>query len=618
LVAYGLSGRSLPCVDLPSAIPISIGFETDHPVDDVEIALAGGGTVFVQCALRVGVGRADRKLRSTVDQWISAANGVQLNPDGDRLLLAVERSTTPLLDLAAALRRTRMAVTGLPSAGEHRALQVLSHICSDLGFADQESIHRFASVYAFSSAVAEEAISILAGGVVANADAAAHAWREMVSLVRELAAKRSGLSVSAWADELSRRGVEFAGSMSGTPAARLEAMRRAVHRYRQSLIVSAGMMDLRPLGAPLPQFDHDRKRIRPSVREEKEEPVPIPLPIAFRRLGRILLLGLPGGGKTTALVHLAAHLAETDESTLPILVRVGEWWRLCKSRSSLDALIELAIHDVPAEDKALLMEVFRQYSAEGRLMILLDGLDETRQETFQVSSKIDGLQRQVHPAVDFVLTTRDSGYSAARTLGFRSVTLQPVGDLEYTLRRIIEVASEYFSAEIPEPPVWARERVAWIGRQVDANPSLRETPLIQVLLAVLASDPSRSELPAGRAQVMSAVIDGVIERWEVRQKRAGEIRIGPFVDSAAVGVVRESFGQIGFALVARSQGSRCDLQFALSQWLSSRWGLAPGLAESTSSDILHFWDECGVFVSRGAEPAIEPRIPLFAELGAAA
>lgn len=79
-VAFGLAGRSPPCIDLPSAIPISVSFETDKAVDDVEVVLKEGGRILIQCKLSVNITERDKELRSVVAQWCRALQNGDVDP----------------------------------------------------------------------------------------------------------------------------------------------------------------------------------------------------------------------------------------------------------------------------------------------------------------------------------------------------------------------------------------------------------------------------------------------------------------------------------------------------------------------------------------------------------
>jgi hypothetical protein len=614
-VAFGLAGRPLPCIDSPSAIPISVSFETDNSVDDIEVVLKDNGRVFIQSKLSVNISERDKELHSVISQWCNALRNDEVDPDKDRVLLAVKRSTNPIRALSAGLMRAKASIAGSPNSKEAAALRVVSAHCVKIGFTDEHRLWKVAEVHAFSAEISIEAVSVLAGGVIASPEMAEEAWRILKETARELARNRRGLTIREWADQLSRRNIEFACDAGGTPAAQIEATRLALRRYRDRLIERASKMDLRGLGAPLPVFDHSPQKVKPVVTEGDITDSGTPLASAFQRLGRILLLGLPGGGKTTALTHLAATLANSDDAPLPVVVRVIEWWRLLEDYAPLDALVELVIREAPPADRPLLANEIHRRAMSGELAVLLDGLDEARERRFAASIKVDDLQKGVHPDVDFLLTTRDSGYSAAKTLPFRAVTLLPPTNLEYTVGRIIAVAAEQYAPKISDRHVWEKQRTDWVASQIERDKRLRETPLIQVLLAVLAGDPSREKLPVNRAQVLNEVVIDLLNRWEITQRRCGSVRLGSLEGTLATSALRESYAQIGFLLLRSGTSPRAEIASALGQWLASRWGLASGPADSTASEILHFWDECGVFVGHGFNHIIQPRIALLAEMG---
>ncbi|HXR15977.1 MAG TPA: hypothetical protein VN777_07160 [Terriglobales bacterium] len=314
---------------------------------------------------------------------------------------------------------------------------------------------------------------------------------------------------------------------------------------------------------------------------------------------------------------MAGELAKNEEGILPVVVKMDDWWRELRSLSPLDALCTLAVREVPVADRSLFELELRSRAESGDLALLLDGLDETRERRFAATAKVDELLAAVHPGVDIIITTRDSAYSAGKTLQFREVTLTPARNIEYTIRRIIATAAAHNSTELVDAKAWEDRRAAWVIDAIERDDRLKETPLVPVLLAVLAGEPSRDSLPGNRAEVLTAVIDSILDRWEISQRRHGEIQLGALQSTAAVSALRGSFSQLGFLLLRTGGAVQQVLITALSGWLADTWGLAPGFADSTAQDVLHFWDESGAFVSSGPEPVVRPRISLLSETGAA-
>src|SRR5262249_27979842 len=137
--------------------------------------------------------------------------------------------------------------------------------------------------------------SVLASAVVAPSDAA-RAFRELKAISRDLAKHRLGLRIEEWAERLAHSKIRLQCDPNGPEAARWEARRRAVRRYRADLVRRAITLDLRPLGAAVPPIRHRLsdfrvQEVNASAKSSRDETA---LEVVARRRGRILLLGLPG------------------------------------------------------------------------------------------------------------------------------------------------------------------------------------------------------------------------------------------------------------------------------------------------------------------------------------
>ncbi len=96
----------------------------------------------------------------------------------------------------------------------------------------------------------------------------------------------------------------------------------------------------------------------------------------------------------------------------------------------------------------------------------------------------------------------------------------------------------------------SNERLSWIGSALERDRDLAETPLGGILLALLAAEPTRHALPRGRAKTLSAVVDGVVERWELSQRQiVSNIQVGALKAIEAAAGLKESFAQIGYIIL---------------------------------------------------------------------
>lgn len=143
--------------------------------------------------------------------------------------------------------------------------------------------------------------------------------------------------------------------------------------------------------------------------------------------GDLLLLGSPGGGKTTALWRLALDLAEAGlyrnpNALLPVFVRLGG----LDVQQSLDELLRHELAHATLEDAAgrrfalhahrTLAPLLPDLLASGRLVLLWDGLNEVPRTHFAATARALADFRRDHPGplagphTRHVITCRNDDY----------------------------------------------------------------------------------------------------------------------------------------------------------------------------------------------------------------
>ena len=207
--------------------------------------------------------------------------------------------------------------------------------------------------------------------------------------------------------------------------------------------------------------------------------------------GAWLVLGAPGSGKTTLLRRLATDLAaryeEDDAAPLPVVLSLAH---LAARRRSPFELVE---EDLEGRAAGLAAEL-AAFAQEGRLWLLLDGLDEVRgRDRSELAFLLTSFVR-LHPAVPVVITTRDEGRA---DLGLSPEPLRLL-DLERP-----ELLLEH----------WLPGRGAALWSSIERHPTLcalARNPLMLTLMAKLAED--GSELPARRGDLYEQVVTLLLQR----------------------------------------------------------------------------------------------------------
>ncbi len=335
---------------------------------------------------------------------------------------------------------------------------------------------------------------------------------------------------------------------------------------------------------------------------------------SFRRRGRVVLTGLPGGGKSTALAATVSEWARRDDWAVPIAVslrRLGEKGRFRK-RPLRDNILDIAVEPLQSEDRPLVRESLELALSTGQAALFLDGLDEAADRSLLLTSDIAKMLGEVHPDTDVLLATRDVAYAHAEILGFQDLRLGSPRNWRKAVVTILRAVA--WQRKESEPEEWVSSRVEWIERTLSLDSQLGETPLMPVLLAILATDQTVDMLPRTRSLILRQVIEDVVRRRESeREILVSGIPAG-HEGAALIGTFPHIAAAVADAGGAALQAHVVDL---LSGYLQNDWGLASASAHATALQVVRFWDESGMFVASGNSKMVAPRLRLFLEIGTA-
>ncbi len=341
---------------------------------------------------------------------------------------------------------------------------------------------------------------------------------------------------------------------------------------------------------------------RGEVYRAEDRPQPVDPEAALREHGRMVVLGAPGAGKTTLLLYLARRAAEAEAGPIPVLVSLRDYaaYRGAGGKKGLRAF---ALSEAAGGSEQL-RQVLEQATEEGRILWLVDALDEARgwrREAAREAAKLPG---------QMVLTSRPVGYDRVGLEDlphFEALALTPQAREKF-LHDWFTVLAEACG----EDEAWVVQRVGWLQAQLEARPRIRpltRNPLLLTFLVVLAGEEPARELPATRAALYRQYVEELLMTWEYRRRpQAGaegkpSLHLGPLSGEAARRAAREGLLRLGWRLhltyyggQAEAMPTRRALTGYLEPFLAAQWNLAKGEAEVVAEAILAFWEEAGLLV----------------------
>ncbi len=271
--------------------------------------------------------------------------------------------------------------------------------------------------------------------------------------------------------------------------------------------------------------------VEEKIKKREIRPISVTIPIALQEHQHIILLGDAGSGKTTTIQFITHCFAVKDkklaeeklglsEDRVPIMISLKEVLEEARKREikheGLDDWLADAVSVEMGADMSQSKEVVDGWIKAGRLIILLDGLDEIADELrTEVVKKIDRFS-STNRGMDcrIVITSRKEGYKRVGANFYEYALLPLTSNKEiktYVIGWILALKSEYSEDQ-------ANNEALFLSELAKSNPSLSQVMTNPLLLRLLISQHlSDGGIPENRADLLRYYVDE--EAWKRAKKR---------------------------------------------------------------------------------------------------
>ncbi|PHM10149.1 NACHT domain-containing protein [Nostoc sp. 'Peltigera malacea cyanobiont' DB3992] len=218
---------------------------------------------------------------------------------------------------------------------------------------------------------------------------------------------------------------------------------------------------------------------------------------AVEKYSKLMILGKPGAGKTTFLKYLAIQCigGEFQAERVPIFVTLKNFAEAANKPGLLQHITEETINPISS---------IRDILTYGKALVLLDGLDEVREEDSdrilkEIREFSDGF-----PKNQFVMTCR----IAAKEYTFEKFTEVEVADFDDD--QICNFTNKWFKDKAVKPETFIK--------RLEENSRIKQlatSPLLLTLLC-LAFEES-GDFPANRSELYKEGLDALLKKWDAKR-----------------------------------------------------------------------------------------------------
>jgi predicted NACHT family NTPase len=247
-----------------------------------------------------------------------------------------------------------------------------------------------------------------------------------------------------------------------------------------------------------------------------DETETLSLPAFLSRLYRGVLLGNPGGGKSTASAKICFDLATKYSDRLfagrevtPAIVILREYGSQKKATNC--SIVEFLEQQAKSRYQLRPPEnAFEYLLLNGRMLVVFDGLDELLDTSYrqEITSNVEAFCK-LYPSVPVLVTSREVGYEEAplSEKTFDLFQLAPFDD-----KQVREYADKWFARDEDYSPEQKTQKARAFFEDSALVPDLRSNPLMLGLMCNLYR--AEGYIPRNRPEVYGKCSVMLFERWD--------------------------------------------------------------------------------------------------------